>query len=100
VCLYQWLDQYGIPLNNQLDVSGHLQSMALDVDSVLAGTKLGHVKQALIDNGELAASKDMFGLPVFEVNEKLYFGQDRLAVMILYLVIEDRVNQWAVFLLH
>jgi 2-hydroxychromene-2-carboxylate isomerase len=67
-----------LDVSNMTDVSSHLQSMALDPEEVFQGAGQPEVKQALKDNGDLATQKEMFGLPVFEVNDKLYFGQDRL----------------------
>jgi 2-hydroxychromene-2-carboxylate isomerase len=67
-----------LDVSNMANVSSHLHSMALNPEEVFQGTGLPEVKQALKDNGDLAAKKEMFGLPVFEVNDKLYFGQDRL----------------------
>jgi 2-hydroxychromene-2-carboxylate isomerase len=70
--------EHELDVSNMIDVSNHLQAMGLDPEEVLQGTGLPNVKQALKDNGDLAAKKEMFGLPVFEVSNKLYFGQDRL----------------------
>ena len=68
----------GLDCHNENLVGEYLHSQGLDPHALLAAIATPDVKQGLAKNGELAVAKDMFGLPVFEVDEKLYFGQDRL----------------------
>ena len=70
--------EQGLDCHNQADVSSYLHRLGFDGAQVMAGVSDSDVKKGLIENGELAVKKDMFGLPVFEVDNKLYFGQDRL----------------------
>lgn len=68
----------GLDCHNPEEVGKHLYLCGLDAAEVLEGISQPEAKQGLIETGELAVQKDMFGLPVFEVDKKLYFGQDRL----------------------
>ena len=70
--------QNGLNVNDQQQVGDHLQAQGLDPQEILAGTSDDQIKQALKDNGELAMKKELFGLPAFEVNGQVFFGQDRL----------------------
>jgi 2-hydroxychromene-2-carboxylate isomerase len=75
---FKALWEEGLNCHDKNEVGEYLHSQGLD-DRILAeALSSPDIKQVLMGNGELAVLKDMFGLPVFEVDEKLYFGQDRL----------------------
>lgn len=68
----------GLDCHNLAKVGEHLHLQGLSPDEVMAGISEPVIKQDLLDSGDVAVEKGMFGLPVFEVDGKLYFGQDRL----------------------
>ena len=70
--------EQGLDCSDQEQVSSHLQLLGLNVEEILTAIKDPEIKQVLTDNGVLSVKKEMFGLPVFEVKDSLYFGQDRL----------------------
>ena len=50
----------------------------IDEKKYLAGIKEIKIKEKLKDLTSLAFENDVFGAPTFVVNDKLFWGQDRL----------------------
>lgn len=71
-----WQNQLNV--NDPQAVGAALAKLGFDPQALLVGTAEESIKQALLNNGELAVEKGLFGLPAFEVDGDIFFGQDRL----------------------
>lgn len=71
-----WQNQ--LDVNDPQAVAAALSKLGFDPQALLDGTAQADIKQALLDNGETAVAKGLFGLPAFEVDDDIFFGQDRL----------------------
>ena len=49
-----------------------------DGDKILSASDDKQIKQKLIDDTSIAAERGAFGIPMFFVNEDMFFGKDRL----------------------
>jgi 2-hydroxychromene-2-carboxylate isomerase len=55
-----------------------LKDAGFDADRLLARSQEQPVKDALLQNTQVAVARGVFGLPSFFVNDELYFGKDRV----------------------
>jgi 2-hydroxychromene-2-carboxylate isomerase len=77
-CLFKalWVD--GRSLDEPATVVAVLSENGFDPQEVLALTADEEVKALLKDNTEIAVQRGVFGAPSMFVDNRLYFGQDRL----------------------
>ncbi|MVW87939.1 2-hydroxychromene-2-carboxylate isomerase [Pseudomonas sp. PB101] len=77
-CLFKalWVD--GRSLDEPATVAAVLSENGFDPQEVLALTADEEVKALLKDNTEKAVQRGVFGAPSMFVDNRLYFGQDRL----------------------
>jgi 2-hydroxychromene-2-carboxylate isomerase len=77
-CLFKalWVD--GRSLDEPATVAAVLSENGFDPQEVLALTGDEEVKALLKDNTEIAVQRGVFGAPSMFVDNRLYFGQDRL----------------------
>jgi 2-hydroxychromene-2-carboxylate isomerase len=77
-CLFKalWVD--GRSLDEPATVAAVLSENGFDPQVVLALTGDEEVKALLKDNTEIAVQRGVFGAPSMFVDNRLYFGQDRL----------------------
>ncbi|PTT96698.1 disulfide bond formation protein DsbA [Pseudomonas sp. HMWF031] len=77
-CLFKalWVD--GRSLDEPATVAAVLTENGFDPNEVLALTTDEQVKAALKDNTEKAVQRGVFGAPSMFIDNKLFFGQDRL----------------------
>jgi 2-hydroxychromene-2-carboxylate isomerase len=59
-------------------ITAALAESGLDAEALMAATEDPQVKQALLDNTNMAFEAGAFGSPSFLVGRELYFGKDRL----------------------
>ena len=55
-----------------------LKKCKIDLDSFLEGIKNPKIKDELKNLTQEAHDKEIFGVPTFVVNDKIFWGQDRL----------------------
>ncbi|MGE8154731.1 2-hydroxychromene-2-carboxylate isomerase [Pseudomonas vancouverensis] len=81
-CLFKalWVD--GRPLDEAETVAAVLSQNGFDPQQVLTLTADEEVKAVLKDNTEKAVKRGVFGAPSMFVDNRLYFGQDRLDFVI------------------
>ena len=69
---------------NNLDISNReilislINQCKIDPDSFLIGIKNSNIKNELINITKEAHYKEIFGAPTYVVNDKIFWGQDRL----------------------
>ncbi len=71
-----WVEN--IDLNNPKNIIETLESNSFDSKKYLASAEDNSIKETLKRNTSEAVDLGMFGVPSFIVDEKLYFGQDRM----------------------
>ena len=71
-----WKDN--IDLSDQSNIEKILNSMKIDSDIFFKDIKTEDIKIKLKNFTDKAFSKEVFGAPTFIVNEKIFWGQDRL----------------------
>ena len=67
-----------LDLSNDLEISQLLKTLDIDNKKFLNGIKEQSIKNALKDVTNEAFKKEVFGAPTFIVNNKIFWGQDRL----------------------
>ena len=71
-----WKDN--IDFNNTESFKKLLNTINLDSDKFFKDIEKNEIKEKLKEITELAFRKEVFGAPTFIVNDKLFWGQDRL----------------------
>ncbi|MCB9650024.1 MAG: 2-hydroxychromene-2-carboxylate isomerase [Deltaproteobacteria bacterium] len=71
-----WVE--GVDLSTEAGLVKVLSEAGLDADAVLARARTEAVKAELFARTQEAVDKGVFGAPAFFVDDKLYWGQDRL----------------------
>jgi len=71
-----WKDN--LDLSNDIEVSQLLKTLDIDNKKFFNGIKEQSIKDALKDVTNEAFKKEVFGAPTFIVNNKIFWGQDRL----------------------
>ena len=66
-------------------VVGAIERSGESVDDLLAAANHSNVQDIIIENSEQAVSKGVFGVPSYVVGEELFWGQDRLEFLDLFL---------------
>jgi 2-hydroxychromene-2-carboxylate isomerase len=77
-CLFTALWVEGRSLNDPATVAAVLTQNGFDPNEVLALTADEEVKAALKNNTEKAVKRGVFGAPSMFIDNRLFFGQDRL----------------------
>jgi 2-hydroxychromene-2-carboxylate isomerase len=77
-CLFTALWVEGRSLDDPATVAAVLTQNGFDPNEVLALTADEEVKAALKDNTEKAVKRGVFGAPSMFIDNRLFFGQDRL----------------------
>ena len=67
-----------LDLSNDIEVSQLLKTLDIDNKKFLNGIKEQSIKNALKDATNNAFKEEVFGAPTFIVNNKIFWGQDRL----------------------
>ena len=67
-----------LDLSNDLEISQLLKTLDIDNKKFLNGIKEQSIKDELKDTTNDAFKKEVFGAPTFIVNNKIFWGQDRL----------------------
>ena len=67
-----------IDFNNTESFKTLLKNIKLDSDKFFKDIEKNEIKEKLKEITELAFRKEVFGAPTFIVNDKLFWGQDRL----------------------
>ena len=79
--LNNFFDAYwvkNIDLSIRSNIERILKILKIDYDSFFNGIKEQAIKDCLRNNTNEAFSKEVFGAPTFIVNNKIFWGQDRL----------------------
>ena len=71
-----WRDN--IDISNQKNLSNILDNLKIDKKRFLEDIQTINTKNELKQLTKIAFEKDIFGAPTFVVNEKIFWGQDRL----------------------
>ena len=71
-----WKDN--LDLSNNEEIFQLLNTLNIDNEKFLNGIKEQSIKDALKDATNEAFKKEVFGAPTFIVNNKIFWGQDRL----------------------
>ena len=71
-----WKDN--VDLSNEKNVIKILEKCKIDVNFFYENTKQQKIKDELKQLTNLAFDMDIFGAPTFVVNQKIFWGQDRL----------------------
>ena len=66
-------------------VKGAIERSGGSVDDLLAAANHSNVQDIIIENSEQAVSKGVFGVPSYVVGEEVFWGQDRLEFLDLFL---------------
>ncbi len=66
-------------------VVGAIERSGGSVDDLLAAANHSNVQDIIIENSEQAVSKGVFGVPSYVVGEEVFWGQDRLEFLNLFL---------------
>ena len=66
-------------------VIGAIERSGGSVDDLLAAANHSNVQDIIIENREQAVSKGVFGVPSYVVGEEVFWGQDRLEFLDLFL---------------
>ena len=66
-------------------VVGAIERSGGSVDDLLAAANHSNVQDIIIENSEQAVSKGVFGVPSYVVGEEVFWGQDRLEFLDLFL---------------
>ena len=66
-------------------VIGAIERSGGSVDDLLAAANHSNVQDTIIENSEQAVSKGVFGVPSYVVGEEVFWGQDRLEFLDLFL---------------
>ena len=66
-------------------VIGAIERSEGSVDDLLAAANHSNVQDIIIENSEQAVSKGVFGVPSYVVGEEVFWGQDRLEFLDLFL---------------
>jgi 2-hydroxychromene-2-carboxylate isomerase len=71
-----WKDN--LDISNEITLKSLLEKCNIDSDKYLEGIKELKIKNELKDITQLAFDKGVFGAPTYAVNNKIFWGQDRL----------------------
>ena len=71
-----WKDNYD--LSNEENMSKLIKDLNIDSEEFFQSIKEQSVKDQLIKLTTDAFQKEIFGTPTFRVNNKIFWGQDRL----------------------
>lgn len=82
----------GIDLGSPEALISALTSAGLDGAALLARAGSPEAKQALIDETQTAVSRGVFGIPTMIVDDELFFGNDRIDHVELYLDGKDPLD--------
>ena len=66
-------------------VVGAIERSGGSVDDLLAAANHSNVQDIIIENSEQAVNKGVFGVPSYVVGEEVFWGQDRLEFLDLFL---------------
>ena len=66
-------------------VIGAIERSGGSVDDLLAAANHSNVQDIIFENSEQAVSKGVFGVPSYVVGEEVFWGQDRLEFLDLFL---------------
>ncbi len=66
-------------------VVGAIERSGESVDDLLAAANHSNVQDIIIENSEQAVNKGVFGVPSYVVGEEVFWGQDRLEFLDLFL---------------
>ena len=66
-------------------VIGAIERSGGSVDDLLVAANHSNVQDIIIENSEQAVSKGVFGVPSYVVGEEVFWGQDRLEFLDLFL---------------
>ena len=66
-------------------VIGAIERSGGSVDDLLTAANHSNVQDIIIENSEQAVSKGVFGVPSYVVGEEVFWGQDRLEFLDLFL---------------
>ena len=66
-------------------VIGAIERSGGSADDLLAAANHSNVQDIIIENSEQAVSKGVFGVPSYVVGEEVFWGQDRLEFLNLFL---------------
>ena len=66
-------------------VIGAIERSGGSIDDLLAAANHSNVQDIIIENSEQAVSKGVFGVPSYVVGEEVFWGQDRLEFLDLFL---------------
>jgi len=72
----------GLNLNNKIVLEKILKSINLDPDNFIKDSEMLTIKNELKNKTDDALKKGIFGCPTFIVNNKIFWGQDRLEFVI------------------
>jgi len=67
-----------LDISNEEILATLLKNCEIDSDSFYEGIKDQKIKDILKNNTQEAHDKEIFGVPTFTVNNKIFWGQDRL----------------------
>jgi len=71
-----WKDD--LDISNEKILLSLFKKCKIDTDTVLNGIKNANIKNELINVTQKAHDKEIFGVPTYAVNDKIFWGQDRL----------------------
>ena len=71
-----WKDN--LDISNEEILIKLLKKCSIDTESFFEGIKNPKIKDELINITQKAHNKEIFGAPTFVINDKLFWGQDRL----------------------
>ena len=71
-----WKDN--LDISNERILLSLFRKCKIDTDTVLDGIKNPNIKNELINVTKKAHDKEIFGVPTYVVNDKIFWGQDRL----------------------
>jgi 2-hydroxychromene-2-carboxylate isomerase len=84
----------GIDMADPAALREALDAVGLDGQALIAATSDPAIKQRLVDDSRAAATRGVFGVPIFAVGDELVFGQDRLPDALRILDGHDPVEPW------
>ncbi|MDA0361049.1 MAG: 2-hydroxychromene-2-carboxylate isomerase [Proteobacteria bacterium] len=70
-----------LDVSDPVAVAAVLTASGFDAERLAKQTQDAEIKQALIDNTELAVKRGTFGIPTFFIGGEMFFGKERLGQM-------------------
>ncbi len=76
--MFSCMWELGLNMADPEVIGQALDDAGLPAGEIIAGTQDPEIKKALIENSNASVERGCFGAPTFFVNDKMFFGKDKL----------------------